>query len=490
MQLRFKVAGMSDMGLVRTNNEDNFQIARDLSVEPMRWINNEACLLTPYGTLLVVADGMGGMNAGEVASQIAIDTVKSLFTPANISQVDLTSDEAVNGFIAHTVVEADRLIKETAAANPETHGMGTTIVIAWLLDGKLYVGWCGDSRAYVYNPSTGLRRLTKDHSYVQTLVDAGKLTDEQAFDYPQSNIITRCLSDSNVVAEPEVLPQPYEVADGDLILLCTDGLCGMIRDFEIDHILRNHNPADLTATVQSLIDGALAAAGADNVTIAMLHVITGGLKPTTKTFKARKAAAANAGKNNDGKGGFLKSKAGLLTVVGGVAVGIIVAIICFLLLGNKNSDADILAKANIEMAKKTQATTLDILTQPTSTNQEDIDNIPDINDLSQEVNNTVANIVGDISIDRKGQSTASKETGETKIDSTAVKPSVKKPAPDAPQKIIKGDTPIKTFIDQHFSGDQPRARLNRFLQLNTKLLERRAGKLDYIQATDSIVVDK
>lgn len=329
MQLRFKVAGMTDMGLVRKNNEDNFQISRDLSVEPMRWINNETCLLTPQGALLVVADGMGGMNAGEVASQIAIDTMKELFTPANIARVNLANPAHVNEFLKRAVVEADSRIKATAASNPETHGMGTTIVIGWLIDGLLYVAWCGDSRAYVFNQTDGLRRLSKDHSYVQSLVDMGQLTEEQAFDFPQSNIITRCLCDTNQVAEADVLVHPYEVADGDIILLCTDGLCGMIRDNEIRNIMANGPADDLTAMAQALIDGALRAAGSDNVTIAMLQVISRGKKPAIAPGKR-------------------KSSLPLISLAG-VAVGTLLAWGLFSLFGSRNND-DLIARADRDEA--------------------------------------------------------------------------------------------------------------------------------------------
>lgn len=267
---------MSDMGLIRTNNEDNFQISRDLSIEPMRWINNEACLLTPTGALLVVADGMGGANAGEVASQIAIDTIKELFAPEATALVDIRNPQAVNDYLRAVVVQADARIKAIAATNPATRGMGTTLVIGWLIDGKLYLAWCGDSRAYVFNQATGLHRLSKDHSYVQSLVDNGEITDDQAFDHPRGNVITRCLCDSPVVAEADVLPQPYEVADGDIILLCTDGLCGMLRDYEIAVILATAPADDLTATAKILIDEALHAGGSDNVTVALLQVVSGG----------------------------------------------------------------------------------------------------------------------------------------------------------------------------------------------------------------------
>lgn len=337
MQLRFKVAGMSDMGLVRTNNEDNFQIARDLSVEPMRWINNEACLLTDAGALLVVADGMGGMNAGEVASQIAIDTVRDLFTPDRLKGISLQDSNAVNSYLTAAVAEADRRIKVTAASHPETHGMGTTIVIAWLIGGWLYVAWCGDSRAYVYNSVCGLRRLTKDHSYVQSLVDIGKLTDEQAFDYPQSNIITRCLSDSKSQAEAETLPAPYQVADGDIILLCTDGLSGMIRDRQTEEILRSQPPKDLTLTAKALIDSALRGGGADNVTVALLQVVSGGIKPNCRPLPLESAAAGD--KSSDGAGKEGRRKTWLPGAVIGALTGAVVAAGAFFFLKDDNTDA-------------------------------------------------------------------------------------------------------------------------------------------------------
>lgn len=335
MQLRFKVAGISDMGLVRTNNEDNLQIARDLSVEPMRWINDEACLLTPCGSLLVVADGMGGMNAGEVASQIAVDTVKEVFSPAAMSRVNLGSTAAVNAHIAAAVTEADRRIKATAKVRPETRGMGTTIVIAWLLGGKLHVGWCGDSRAYLFNAATGLRRLSKDHSYVQTLVDAGKLTEEQAFDYPQSNIITRCLSDSGSMAKADVLPVPVTVADGDIILLCTDGLCGMLRDRQIESIMRDTSASSLSVMAKTLIDGALAAGGADNVTVALQQIVSGGVKPERRVLPAMFGDVTSEGGLAATKSKGSAMKRGIPFVLAGIVAGIILTILFPALRGDK-----------------------------------------------------------------------------------------------------------------------------------------------------------
>lgn len=360
MQLRFKVAGMTDMGLVRTNNEDNFILSRNLSVDPMRWINNEACMIEPNGALLVVADGMGGMNAGEVASQIAIDTVKELFASQQLASRQFTSTQAVNDYLSTVVAEADRRIKQTAQSRPETRGMGTTIVIGWLREDKLYVAWCGDSRAYVYNKLTGLRRLTKDHSYVQTLVDAGKLTDDQAFDYPQSNIITRCLSDSEAVAEPECLPTPYKVADGDIIMLCTDGLCGMMRDVQTQQILQTTPADDLTVVCRNLIDGALRAGGADNVTVDLLQVISGAGKATSAPLPLQAAAGATASAAAaagvppvPGKAGKEKAKSGginKLYVLAGALFGVALTVALFLIFGgNDGKDDKTAAEQNIDL---------------------------------------------------------------------------------------------------------------------------------------------
>lgn len=273
--LKFKVAAKTDVGLVRTNNEDNFQVASDLSSGQMRWVNNEICSLGEKGALLVVADGMGGMNAGEVASELAIETVREYFALENLTPEVTKNRFSIEKYMNDVVVAADARIKREARNNPEAKGMGTTIVIAWILDGKLYVSWCGDSRAYIYNPEAGLHQITKDHSYVQSLVDKGALSREEAFDFPDSNIITRSLSDGTAKAKPESLMKPYELCNNDIVLLCTDGLNGMIRDAEIEAVIRN-NEHDLSLLVDDLIQAACDAEGSDNVTICLCKVLQGG----------------------------------------------------------------------------------------------------------------------------------------------------------------------------------------------------------------------
>ena len=269
------MAAKTDVGRVRTNNEDNFQASDDLGTGAMIWNNNRVCQLGEKGALLVVADGMGGMNAGEVASEIAINTIRQYFAPENITPEVTADNRSIAQFMNNAVVTADNNIKAEARRRPETRGMGTTIVIAWLYKKHLHVSWCGDSRAYVYNPVNGLRQLSKDHSYVQELVDAGRLSPEDAFDFPESNIITRCLSDSTTAAVPDNLAVPYEVCDGDIVMLCTDGLCGLLRDNEITRIMSAYTD-DMDAAVTALIDGACNAGGHDNVTVCLCQILSGG----------------------------------------------------------------------------------------------------------------------------------------------------------------------------------------------------------------------
>lgn len=276
--IKFKIAAKTDVGRVRTNNEDNLLAACDLTTAPMKWVNDEECTLGDRGALLVVADGMGGMNAGEVASEIAIETVREFFAPENISADVLDSRVGIETFMKKAIVEADKRIKKSAKDNSEHKGMGTTIVIAWLLNEKLYVAWCGDSRAYIYNKKNGLRQITKDHSYVQELVDKGKLSPEDAFDYPDSNIITRCLCDGGAKARPDTLSTPISVCDNDIILLCTDGLSGMIRDHEIETVLAE-NEDNMSTCCDELIKAACEAAGHDNITVDLCKIVSGGAEP-------------------------------------------------------------------------------------------------------------------------------------------------------------------------------------------------------------------
>lgn len=257
----------------RDNNEDNYQVISDIASNSCHFTAGDSLTLGEKGTLLVVCDGMGGMNAGEVASAIAVKTVKEAFAAENITKEVLLQPEK---YIVKAIQAADAAIKEEGKRNPETEGMGSTIVLAWLLHGKAYIGWCGDSRAYRYNPATGLERLSHDHSYVQELVDAGSITEELAFFHPNNNIITRSLGDLRGVAKPDT--KVFDIQQGDLFLLCSDGLCGCLQDFQIKEVIEQHH-TNVAECRDALWQADEAAGWHDNVTTVLAQITKGGVAP-------------------------------------------------------------------------------------------------------------------------------------------------------------------------------------------------------------------
>lgn len=220
-------AGKCSPEATRNGNEDNFFVL-ELGNKGEALKQDEVTDLADAGLLMVVADGMGGMNAGEVASQIAVDTVRDMFRAERETVSKLKDGEGRCRFLEQIIKEADRRIKKDSKHNPEHANMGSTIIMAWLRGDELALSWCGDSRAYIFNNVTGLRLVSKDHSYVQELVDMGMLTYDQTFDHPQNNIVTRSLGDLNRPAKPE--SKIVKVGKGDIILLCSDGLSGVLRD--------------------------------------------------------------------------------------------------------------------------------------------------------------------------------------------------------------------------------------------------------------------
>lgn len=273
--ITFKMTAETNVGLVRTNNEDNFIVNPDLASENNWFVPGDAeevITLGENGCVLVVADGMGGMNAGEVASELAVEGIKAAFSKVEELSSLVKSADKIESFLKKAVVEADASIKKRLKEDPSTSGMGTTIVLVWVVNTTAHVVWCGDSRAYLFKPDSGIIRLTKDHSYVQELVDSGKLDAELAFDHPNSNIITRSLGDSPTKAQPDYVCR--ELQKDDVLLLCSDGLCGLCRDEEIGNVMAASE--DLGACRDNLIEAALNAGGYDNVTVALMKVISPG----------------------------------------------------------------------------------------------------------------------------------------------------------------------------------------------------------------------
>lgn len=273
--MNIRLTAITDVGKTRTNNEDAVALCANL--EGAAWNQSgtaDSISLGRYGAMLVVADGMGGANAGEVASSIAVETIAGFFSVERMAAVeDGITEASASALLVQAIALADNTIKNRAATASDVMGMGTTVVIAWIIGGKVHVAWCGDSRCYLFNSKTGLKRLTKDHSYVQELVDKGEITEEQAFTHPDSCIITNALGDIEASADPDVTTYPLQ--DGDTLLLCSDGLCGYCGDRAIERAVRATYD-DLSLCKETLLQLALDTGGNDNITIALAQMLAEG----------------------------------------------------------------------------------------------------------------------------------------------------------------------------------------------------------------------
>ena len=238
----FTHAGRTDVGVIRSGNEDNF-------------------LMLPDEGLFVVADGMGGHAAGEVASEMAVSIIGQEMAGAAGQ-----ADEAVAERIRHAIHEANQAIFQRTLTEVDKRGMGTTAT-SMIVNGIHYlIGQVGDSRAYLFRDGH-LVQLTKDHSYVQEQVDAGYLTPEQARTHPYSNVITRCVG-----ANAEVVPDVYlgTLRMDDVYLLASDGLTGMLEDQDLLAALETN--AAPQQVVDMLIEEANRRGGLDNITVIVLRV--------------------------------------------------------------------------------------------------------------------------------------------------------------------------------------------------------------------------
>ncbi len=267
--MKMHISAKTDVGLVRENNEDSFIFCPVLHKQNWEESSDKFVFNDNFGSLVAVADGMGGANAGETASKIALETVKECFKLDTLTSLALSKEDICH-YLEFVIEKANAAIMKRIELDPNTVGMGTTIVIVWLINNKAYIAWCGDSRCYVFNPRNGLLCLTKDHSYIQELIDKGELSIEDSFNHPDSSIITRCLGDSDTFVSPEILV--YDVKANDTFLLCSDGLCGYCKDTSIERIMYE-NISNMEACGKSLIDLSLKAGGFDNVTVSLLSVV-------------------------------------------------------------------------------------------------------------------------------------------------------------------------------------------------------------------------
>lgn len=296
MNIKYRLVAFTDAAgkyasdAPRSGNEDNFYIDDNLSDDVTNKADqNEAIELSKKGMLMVVADGMGGMNAGEIASQIAVDTIKEFFVQDKLTE-DITKDsDSRRKYIEKAIKAADNSIKCHSKENVAYEGMGSTIIVGWLFNNELTISWCGDSRAYLYNDKAGIRLLSRDHSYVQELVNKGLLTYDQTFDHPQNNIVTRSLGDPTKEAHPE--SKTVKIGRGDIILLCSDGLSGALRDRKtydsngqlypegcIEDIIRA-NTSSMKECREALWASAEKSGWYDNVTAILCQILEGPESP-------------------------------------------------------------------------------------------------------------------------------------------------------------------------------------------------------------------
>jgi protein phosphatase len=237
------ITGISDIGKVRLKNQDVFGIFPEMS-------------------LAIVADGMGGRPAGEVASQMAMDTIyESLLSESKMKSypLDLSS-------LGKAITDANRKVYDAAEQNLDYHGMGTTVVAVLANSTETLIGFSGDSRVYLHRRGR-LTQITMDHSVVNEYIRVGVITPEEAEHHPLKNVISR-----GVGVESTILPETfkYPAESGDIFLLCTDGLSNMMKAAAICEVLTKKR-TNLSLAVSMLIEGAKHAGGKDNITVILIR---------------------------------------------------------------------------------------------------------------------------------------------------------------------------------------------------------------------------
>jgi serine/threonine protein phosphatase PrpC len=244
-----EAASLTDVGRQRSNNEDSFIYWEPDTDEDFR----------RKGRLAVIADGMGGYEGGQEASRLAVETVRSVY------------DNGFAGDPQETLIEAfeaaHQNIQRFAQDHPQFYGMGTTCTALAIVDRQLSFAHVGDSRLYLIRAET-ITRLTRDHSYVGRLVESGIVRSEDAESHPQRHILTAALGSGRDVT-PNVPEHPFPLEDGDTLLLCTDGLWGLVGDPDLARVVQTNPPAEACLKLVSM---ALERGGPDNITLLLLRV--------------------------------------------------------------------------------------------------------------------------------------------------------------------------------------------------------------------------
>jgi protein phosphatase len=241
---------VTDTGRARRNNED-------------------AVALDEAGRIAVLADGMGGYNAGEVASQMASERVRTELVERLRPLGASPGETELKSAMLDAVENANRAVYDAAMSTAEYAGMGTTLVVAVYRGEKLWLGHIGDSRAYRFR-NGHLEQLTRDHSLLQEQIDAGLITAEQAAYSMHKNLVTRAVGVDELV---ELEIHDYPVEPGDVLLMCSDGLSDMLSDDQIAQLLRTND--SLAGAGAMLIQAANAAGGRDNIAVVLVRAKPG-----------------------------------------------------------------------------------------------------------------------------------------------------------------------------------------------------------------------
>lgn len=270
--LRLRLFGRTDVGQIREHNEDNFLVANLSTGTRGLMEENRNLTVGDAGMLLGVCDGMGGAAAGEVASQMAVDLIYEQMTMGGPPR----SRDDLARRLVHSIEYAGSQIFQEARSDRSRRGMGTTSTIAAFLDARVFVGQVGDSRAYLLRGGV-LLQLSRDQSLVNQLIEAGQLTEEEAETFEHNNIILQALGTAETV---QVDLTFVDLRKGDILMMCSDGLSGMIRGDEIREVLMStDNPLD---ACRELTDRANSAGGHDNITVIVAFFDEGLDPPTTE----------------------------------------------------------------------------------------------------------------------------------------------------------------------------------------------------------------
>lgn len=245
-----QLAGLTNRGRERSRNEDSYFLEADSGI-----------------ALLVVADGMGGHRAGNVASSLAVSSAEQLW--GDLDRTDSLTPEKARTIMCSLIINANNLILNEADHSSARQGMGTTLTSGLLYDNHLTIGHIGDSRAYLVHRGK-IKLLTRDHSLLEQLIETGQVKPEEADNHPQRHVLTRALG---TALDPEIDIIDLELEAGSALIFCTDGLTNLVKDKEILALCQDES--DPHKLAEALIDLANSRGGYDNITVVIAKGIGG-----------------------------------------------------------------------------------------------------------------------------------------------------------------------------------------------------------------------